>query len=105
MTNDEKWKFIEYALKDFCRLSDKFDATHRPIMLAPESPLLEPMWNIQSLLVKTLEKLCEDDMDNITWYVFECDFGRDKRKAGCKEDMRVIDSVDRLRWLCETECE
>ena len=79
MALDEKWVFVEAALIKLREFSDEFDAAREPLLLAPESPLVEPMWRTQSVLIDTLEKLVGDEYGNVNWYAFECNFGRDAK--------------------------
>jgi len=104
MTTEENWQFINEALTAMMVLSDEIESAQKPLILNPESPLVEPVWRTQALAVDALEKLIGDKDQNINWFVFECDFGRDSKQAGCKDDMRFIETIDDLRWLCDLEC-
>ena len=97
----DPWAFIAKTLDTMRDTIDAFDAVCDPIQLAPESPIREAIYTMQNTLIAALERLCGDTMGNIQWYVLDCDFGRDAHKGGIPGDMRKIDSVVRLRWLCE----
>lgn len=102
---DFKWKFVEESLELLRDQIDKVNTAARAAMIVPESPLWEPAHVIGSRLVQSLSELVDDNFDNISWYVSECDFGRKPKDAGCAGDMRSIDTVDKLRWLVELNCE
>ena len=55
-------------------------------------------------MIEALSLLVDDEFDNISWFVHECDFGRNPQLAGCNGDMRSIDSVEKLRRLVDVEC-
>ena len=105
MTPDDKWYFVSGCLQDLQKQSDRLSAATDGLMIAPESPLIEPMGFIEDSLLQALSLLINDDFENLTWFVYECDYGREPKKAGCKTDMRLIDTHDRLRWLIELDCD
>lgn len=102
---DFKWKFVEESLKILQEQIDKVNTAARAAMIVPESPLWEPAHIIGSKMVQVLSLLVDDHFDNISWFVSECDFGRDAKEAGCTGDMRKIDTCKKLRWLVELNCE
>jgi len=104
MIDDNRWFFASGILNKMKRQSDRFGEATKGLMIAPESPLLEPMFQLEESLIATLSFLLEDDSDNINWFVYECDYGRSPNRAGRENDMRLIDSLDRLRWLIELGC-
>ena len=104
MTTDEKWQYIEKTLVKLMLSHDLHYGAVKAAMIEYESPLVEPMWKVQSLLVDALELLIGDEWGNVNWYVTECDFGREPKEAGIEGDMRVIQTVSELRWLIELQC-
>jgi len=100
-----KWKFVDQSLNLLQEQVDKVNTAARAAMLCPESPLWEPAHVIGNRLVQALSELVDDNFDHISWYVSECDFGRSPKEAGCIGDMRPIDTVDKLRWLVDLDCE
>jgi hypothetical protein len=104
MTDDEKWQFVENTLNETRELLGKFEAVCDPLMLEAGSPVTDPMYCMQDLVVEALSKLCGDKSDSINWFVAECNYGLEPKEAGCSNDMRLIDSVERLRWLVELDC-
>lgn len=105
MTNDEKWEHVEKILTLMKIQTDKFDKAVNGLMIAPESPLVEPNGWLEQFLIETLEKLIDDKDENIFWYVYECDYGENPKEAGYENDMREIKTVDDLRWLVELNLE
>ena len=101
---DESWQHVADALDRMRDQSDRFDTAVDGLMIAPESPLREPMGRLEQLVIEGLGRLVGDDFDSIAWYVYDCDYGRKPKEAGCPDDMRLIDSVQRLRWLVELRC-
>ena len=45
--------------------------------------------------------MLNDDKEAVEWYVHECDYGRKGMEAGTKDNMKIIRTVDDLRWLVE----
>ncbi len=81
---------------------DKFSkATGGGLSIAPESPLIEPYYVNEGHLVIALSILMGDDDDSISWFVYECDYGREPMRAGNEDRTRLIDSLENLRWLIE----
>ncbi len=101
MIDDDKWYFVSGILADMEKQSDIFSAAHSGLMIPPESPLIDPQYKTESLLIAALSFLVGDYYNNIEWYVYECDYGRDAKEAGCPGNMKSIDTHDRLRWLIE----
>jgi hypothetical protein len=56
---------------------------------------------MQDALITTLSLLAEDNFDSLNWFIFECDYGRSPMEAGLKGNMKLIRTVDDLRWLIE----
>lgn len=102
--DDDTWFFVSGVLMDLSRQRDRLDMALSGLMIAPESPLHEPFSHIANLLIYACSELIRDDFQHLSWYVDECDFGRDPKKAGCVGEMKLIDTHERLRWLIETEC-
>lgn len=96
---DQTWNFIEKTLEKMMQQSDILDKATKPLLLCPESPLIECQSVTEDLLISALEMLAGDEFNNISWYVYECDYGREPREAGIEGDMRLIDSPEKLRWL------
>lgn len=101
MTDDEKWAYVAEIIPQIQLLTYKFESAHAHLMIAPESPLIDPAWRFRDLLINSLEKLVDDKDSNISWFIYDCSFGLLPKEAGYKDDMKMIDSVERLRWLCE----
>ena len=105
MIEEGKWNFISETLTSMQIQSDRMTKASRAILLTPESPLCEPQAITESLLIKALSRLVGDHLDNIEWFVYECDFGRNAQEAGLKNNMKKINSHDQLRWLIELNCD
>ncbi len=98
--SNETWDFIEKTLKVLMEQSDRLEDSTKGLLLAPESPITECFNTIAESLILSLERLAEDKYHAISWFVFECDFGRDAKEAGLKDgETRLIDSFENLRWL------
>lgn len=104
MIDEETWLFVSKILIDMQIQSDKLIKATERLLIAPESPLIEPHYVVEGNLIKVIERLIGDDFDNISWFVYECDYGRKPLEAGCKNDMRSIDSIENIRWLIEQDC-
>lgn len=101
MTKDDKWRFVAGALLQMRDQTDKMREATSSIMIAQESPLVAPYDSLQDCLITTLSLLIDDNFDNLSWFIFECDYGRDPKEAGLKGNMKPIRTVDDLRWLIE----
>ena len=97
---DDTWDFIAQTLLKLKEERDRFDEANDGLLIAPESPLIEPLSNIEALLVAALDKMVGDD-DNIEYFVYECRFGSNPLDAGRDGDMREIKTLADLRWLIE----
>ena len=105
MIDDDKWHFVSGVLIDMQKQSDIFSKATKGLLIAPESPLCEPLAKTEDSLITALSFLIDDNFNNISWFVYECEYGRNPKEAGCKNNMKLIDSHDRLRWLIELDCE
>lgn len=99
---DEQWLFVRSALETMKEASDGNEKATSWLLIPPESPLTQPIGTLEALLISSLSKLVCDDFDSISWWVYECDYGRKPLRAGTPEEERMIDSYDQLRWLIET---
>ena len=104
MIDEKTWIFVSKMLIDMQIQGDKFRKATEGLLIAPESPLIEPHHVTEGNLIKVLERLIEDDFDKINWFVYECDYGRKPLEAGCENDMRLINSIEKIRWLIELNC-
>lgn len=102
---NKKWLWVCDILEDLERQSDRLDDAINGLLIPPESPLLDPQYRTQGDLVLTLSFLIHDEWNYLSWYVYECDFGFDPKKAGCEGDLKLIDSTRRLRWFLELDCD
>jgi len=101
VTPDDKWRYIGHSLTALQQQYDRHQEATEKLMLCPESPLVDPLYQVGERLLEALSLLIDDNFNNLTWYVYECDFGRKAKEAGARGDMRKIDSLERLRWLVE----
>jgi hypothetical protein len=101
---DDKWFYVETTLRSVQAEIERFNAVTCGLMLSPESPLINPFDFIVNELIEALSMLIGDDRENLSWFVHECEFGQKPMKAGCRDDRRVIDSYEQLRWLMELDC-
>lgn len=99
--DDRIWRFVSCELGDMQKQSDRLADATNGLMIPPESPLLDVQYKTEASLVSALSLLIGDEFDALNWFVYECDYGRGPKEAGPKEDMRLIDSHDKLRWLIE----
>lgn len=104
MTNDEKWKYVADVIAAMRKVADTHSEAVHKLMIAPESPLVDPCHRFEGMLISTLEHLVGDCFQAISWFVYECDYGRKSMEAGCSGSMRKIETVDDLRWLTELNC-
>ena len=101
MISEKNWEFTTKTLKELMKQSDRLLKAANAVKLAPESPLVEAYAIVEDQLIKTLAWLIDDQYENLAWYAYECDYGRDPKKAGYAEAIQLIDSFDKLRWLIE----
>jgi len=101
---DSQWEFVSGEIDKIMRQIDRFSDATDGLKIAPESPIVEPIYFVKDIAVGALSRLAGDVGDNIGWFVFECDFGRNAKKAGCDGDMRLINNYDMLRWLIDLDC-
>jgi hypothetical protein len=101
MTDNERWLHIETVLRKMKANTERFNDLIDKIGLMPESVLCESLYQIQDDCIKTLSYLVDDNFDNISWYVFECEYGDKDMEAGKEGDIRAIKTIDDLRWLVE----
>jgi len=102
---DEKWEFIEKSINDIKNNDEKISAVAQVVGLDVDTPLIEPFYRLKEQLIASLEVIAGDEFDNISWFIFDNEYGARKLEAGCKKDMREIDTVEKLRWLIELDCE
>ena len=102
---DDKWLFVSRCIDDLAKQSDRFDAARDQMMIAPESPLVDPFWQTSEALIQSLSMLVNDNFETLSWFVFECDFGRDPKEAGKEGTTKLIDSHEKLRWIIELDSE
>ena len=102
MTDDD-WTHITDTLTSMRVHCGRHEAVLDGLMIAPESPLYQTYWKIEGLLLASLGRIADDIFNSLSWYVYECDYGRKPKEAGQVDDWRRIDSYDRLRWLIELQ--
>lgn len=103
--NDDTWELVSAMLTTLDQESTALAAALAPLMIAPESPLREHFYRLADALTAACGALVGDHAEDIDYFVFECDYGRKPKEAGSYGDMRLIDSLDRLRWLIELSAE
>jgi len=101
LTKDDKWAFVAGTLIEMRDQTDKMGEVVSQLQISHESPIVTPCDKMQDSLISTLSLLVEDYFDNLSWFVFECDYGRAPKEAGLKDNMKTIRTVDDLRWVIE----
>ena len=104
MIDNNVWFFVSGMLADMEIQSDIVSDATEGLLISPESPLIEPQYKTMQNLITALALIADDYDDSLNWFVHECDFGRKPKEAGCENNMKLIDSHDRLRWLIELDC-
>ena len=104
MSDDDKWHYIIGVLLNLQNQQIRLNKATNQLLISPESSLIEPFFEISDDLILTLSLLINDKSEYISWYVLECDFGNNPHKAGCEDNMRLIDDFYKLRWLIELDC-
>ena len=106
---DEKWQTIVFILD---KLHETFNEIYKlcdELNISPESKFFSihnnTIENVINLIVYYIdENEVEYIKSTIDWFIYECDFGRNPNEAGCKDNLKLIDSYDKLRWLLELNC-
>lgn len=104
LINEKKWQHVFAALTEMQKQSARHAIAFDGLQVSPESPLVAPMGELIDLNLQTLSLLIGDTYQSLSWYVYECDYGRSPQEAGCPNDMRRINTHERLRWLIELDC-
>jgi len=99
MISDDDWHFVTECLADMQKQSERFGSAVENLMIAPESPLVDPMGRTEGMLIAALSRLICDESESLAWFVYECDFGRNPKQAGFEGNMKLIDSIETLREL------
>lgn len=97
----DNWDFIGKTLASMMKQSDRLDKATDWLMIAPESPLLDSQGRTEGSLIEALGILANDQDDWVSWYVYECSYGRAPMEAGPEGEMRLIKTVTDLRWIIE----
>lgn len=103
MNEDEKWLQIDAAITALKESNDKLRRVEKYVMIAPESPLMKPYFEVEEMLVKFLSIFSGDEFETFDWFVLENDYGRKKMEAGCDCNRKKIETVADLRWLIELQ--
>jgi len=61
--------------------------------------LIESVFNLISLHVKTIERLIGDKNETIDWYIWENNCGSKGLEAGNNDETRPIKTIDDLIWI------
>ncbi len=101
MNSDKKWRFVFERLREIQVQSDRLSEATDGLLVAPESPLLDCASRLGCSLLQSLSLIVGDWGENLAWYAYECDYGREPKEAGLKGNMQLIDSHKKLRWLIE----
>ena len=101
---DESWSAVCALMTEISAQSARFDAITNGIMLAPESPIRDAFWRVCESAISACSSLIGDEFGYLAWYAYECDFGASPNKAGCPGNLKMIDSLDKLRWVIEMDC-
>jgi hypothetical protein len=102
--DDATWAFVVARLEELKGQEKRLLTATDGLKLPPESPLIEPFYSLCDSLLLSLSFMIGDNFENLSWWAYECGFGEYPNEAGCKDDMRLIDSLDKLRWLIELDC-
>ncbi len=98
---DDTWLFISKCLSELEKQNDIFEQATNGLMITPESPLIEPFFINLDTTLRSLSFISGDCFDSLSWFVYECNYGRDAKEAGKKDKIRLIDTHKKLRWLIE----
>ena len=101
--DDDRWAFVVVAMMDLERQMRRIEKATDRLMIAPESPLIDPFYRIADTMIAACSELIGDSEGSLSWYAYECEFGKNPKEAGVDGDMRKIDSLAQLRWLIECE--
>ena len=105
MTDNQKWEYIGKTIKKLETQSKRFDEATDKLMICPESPLVEPFGWLTDFLLDSLSLMVGDTDGNISWFIYDCEYGGNPKEAGCEGNMREIETIEDLRWLVELDCE
>lgn len=99
--DDDTWYFISGCLIELEKQYDIFESAHKGLMIQLESPLIEPFYKNIDTALQSLNFISGDGFDSLSWFVYECNYGREPMEAGPEGNLKLIDSHERLRWLIE----
>jgi len=98
---DTKWEYISGVLISMRDRSDAMNKLMDAFDINPESALFKYFYEAHDDLISAMSLMVDDGKEAIEWYIYECDYGRKSMTAGVKENMKIIRTIDDLRWLVE----
>lgn len=102
MNNEEKWKYVEQTLIKFDEQCKVLNSAVDMIDIHPESKLVSPFYSISDTLLDCLSLLVDDETKFISWFVYECDYGRHPMIMSNDAGVEIrVDSFAKLREAIE----
>ena len=103
MNKKEAWEFVVQSLEIMKGQSERVGEATNQLMIAPESPLIDPFGVMCEQLLVALSAMVSDDFGTLHFWVYECKYGERPMKAGVAGVMREIRSYEDLKWLLEID--
>lgn len=98
--NTNHLHFIEKSLDTLDLEYSKFEKIELSIMIAPESPLSSGFRKSIEIILKSLSLLMEIDADELYWWVFDNDFGRNRLSCDSGGEMKPITNFSEFVDSC-----
>lgn len=93
----DTWDFVEKTIEEMRINEDRFSEATGPLLINPDSPLIEPFGGIQILLIESLKKIVNDKHDIIKFYVYDSDYGRNECDVLINGNTEPFDSIETLK--------
>ena len=101
MATDDDWEYVAETLSVLKEQMDIYDAAVDGMMIAPESPLIDPVSRVFDVALDVLEALIGDGFGNLHYWVYECEYGENPMEVTVDGEERMMKTLDDIRWAIE----
>ena len=98
-------KEVASEIKAIVDMHDRLERAIEPLKKCFDcvsGPLIDEIWRSFELAIKQTSRLIGDKSDWLSWYIYECDCGRNPMKAGIGKNVKKISSPLSLAKLIAT---